>query len=122
MGTKCSMTSTHILTDPEIFEAPMEFRPERWIGEGARGLERYFVPFAKGSRACLGMNLAYGELYLTMGKLFRLFGGEGEGEGVVEGRFRLWDTTERDVVMVADYFIPVPWEGSKGVRAVVDEV
>jgi len=35
--------------------------------------------------------------------------------------FRLWETEERDVLPASDYFIPLPWEGSKGVRVLVDK-
>lgn len=67
------------------------------------------------------MNLAHGELYLVLGKLMRSFGGEGS-QGGCEGRFRLWETTERDVVEAGDFFIPIPWEGTKGVRVLVEKV
>lgn len=51
------MTPSSILTDPAIFTEPYEFRPERWLGMAAEQayLERYFVPFGRGQRMCLGM-------------------------------------------------------------------
>ncbi|KAF7450793.1 Cytochrome P450 [Pyrenophora tritici-repentis] len=60
---------------PDVFPDPDTFRPERWIEASARGehLERYLVTFTKGSRICLGINLAYAALYLTVAALVRNF-------------------------------------------------
>ena len=43
--------------DPNIFASPMTFNPSRWLGkENANGrLEKYLIPFSKGTRACVGM-------------------------------------------------------------------
>jgi cytochrome P450 len=40
--------------DPAIFEDPFSFRPERWFGEQANKLGRFYAPFLKGPRSCLG--------------------------------------------------------------------
>ncbi|CAE7032707.1 hypothetical protein P3342_006906 [Pyrenophora teres f. teres] len=60
---------------PDVFPDPDTFRPERWIEATARGehLEKYLVTFSKGSRICLGINLAYAELYLTVAALAKNF-------------------------------------------------
>lgn len=47
--------------DPEIYENPMEFKPERFLnsanGEGnSKGL--FYLPFGDGPRNCIGMRLA----------------------------------------------------------------
>lgn len=39
----------------DAFENPTQFKPERWLGENAKALEKYFVPFSKGPRSCLGI-------------------------------------------------------------------
>jgi len=52
-GTPVSMTNVDILMNEEIYPEPKRFKPERWIGNP--GLEKYFVPFTKGSRQCLGL-------------------------------------------------------------------
>lgn len=36
-------------------------------------MNHFFVPFSKGTRACLGINLAYMELYLVLAYLIRRF-------------------------------------------------
>jgi cytochrome P450 len=42
-------------TDPEVYLAPFEFQPERWLGEIDPKMDRNYVPFTKGSRNCLGI-------------------------------------------------------------------
>jgi cytochrome P450 len=51
-NTPVSITNLHVLLNEDVFPSPTEFIPERWIGNP--GLEKYFVAFGKGSRACLG--------------------------------------------------------------------
>ncbi|KAL1798300.1 hypothetical protein ACET3X_002337 [Alternaria dauci] len=60
---------------PGVFPDPHVFRPERWTEAKARGeyLDKYLVTFTKGSRACLGINLAYAELYLTVAAMVQDF-------------------------------------------------
>ncbi|KAI4952609.1 hypothetical protein J4E91_003081 [Alternaria rosae] len=60
---------------PDVFPDPHVFRPERWIEAKAHGeyLDKYLVTFAKGSRACLGINLAYAEMYLTIAAMVQNF-------------------------------------------------
>ena len=52
-NTPVSMTNVDVLMNETVFPNPRKFVPERWIGNP--GLERYFVPFTKGSRQCLGL-------------------------------------------------------------------
>ena len=50
------MTTHFMHLDPNIFTNPYKFDPHRWIREGERQrLEKYVVPFSKGSRACIGL-------------------------------------------------------------------
>lgn len=53
-NTPVSMTTIDVLMDAEIFPGPGRFDPERWVEHGP-DLERYFVPFGKGSRQCAGI-------------------------------------------------------------------
>ena len=62
--------------DPHAFHDPEAFRPERWLADSPsdyQELEKKFVPFSRGSRMCIGSNLAYAEFYLTIAHLFRRF-------------------------------------------------
>ncbi|RAL08633.1 cytochrome P450 [Aspergillus homomorphus CBS 101889] len=74
-GTPISTISYFIHRNPQIFPDPHAFRPERWLEAAERGenLARYLVPFARGSRICIGMNLAYAELYMTIASIVRRF-------------------------------------------------
>lgn len=51
------MSSHWMHTDPEVFPQPKSFEPSRWLTADAANLkimQAYFVPFAKGSRTCVG--------------------------------------------------------------------
>jgi cytochrome P450 len=52
-NTPVSMTNVDILMNEAIFPKPKSFMPERWFNNP--GLDRYFVPFGKGTRSCLGI-------------------------------------------------------------------
>jgi cytochrome P450 len=113
-GTPVSMTSALIHHDESIFPNSNEFRPERWI-EDPR-LDRYLVSFSKGSRSCLGINLAYAEMYLWLAGVFRRYGSQEVRFETDEGALELVDTDISDVEMWADRFIPAVKPGSKRVR------
>lgn len=119
--TPVGMTSVLIHHDESIFRDARSFIPERWI-ENPR-LSRFLVAFSKGSRQCLGINLAYAEIYLCLAAIFRRFGSGGE-DGVRgdddEGVLNLFETNLKDVEIAADLFTPAAVAGSKGVRIKVD--
>ncbi|KAK4631699.1 Cytochrome P450 monooxygenase sdnE [Fulvia fulva] len=111
-GTPISMTIADVHLNDDYFSEAGKFKPERWIGEAPTApdgspLERYFVAFGKGPRQCLGINLAYMELYLMLGRLFRQFDLE------------LYQTDESDVLLAHDWFLPSPKLDSKGIRVKV---
>lgn len=66
---------------PEYFEKPQEFIPERWLGESGIELQKAFMPFSQGARACVGRNMAYMELYLIVATVFRRYDFALEREG-----------------------------------------
>ena len=113
-NTPVSMTSLLVHHDESIFSDSHSFNPERWITEP--GLRRYLVSFSKGSRQCIGINLAYAELYCCLARLFRKFGSKDVKFDDDKGYLELWETDEDDVRTVADGFVPLVKEGSKGVR------
>lgn len=69
-GTPVGMTSVQLHHDEENFPESRRFMPERWLGSEGRRLDRYLVTFSKGTRSCLGINLAYGEMYLVLAGLW----------------------------------------------------
>lgn len=106
-GTPVSMTSVMQHADPVKFPEPEKFSPERWLPDNPkRASDKYLVPFSKGTRQCLGINLATAEIYLTIATVFRRFDIE------------LYETTARDAEVAHDYFIPHGHQDSKGVRVI----
>ena len=100
-------------TNETIFPEPHKYIPSRWLNDpkgpgGVKPLSRYQVAFSRGTRVCLGMQLAYAELYIIMATLIRRFDFD-----VCEG------VEEADVGFVRDYILPGPRDGSQGLRVTV---
>lgn len=72
-NTTVGMTAMLTHLNDTIFPEPRIFRPERWLGPDGKRLERYLVPFNRGTRSCLGINLARAELVLILAAVFRQF-------------------------------------------------
>lgn len=107
------MSLRHILHAPEIFRQPLEFRPERWLDTNPdlERINRFYVPFSRGTRNCIGINLAYAQLYIVLASVLRRFD------------LSLHDVVyERDVEAVRDCFIGEPQLNSPGVRVTVKDV
>ena len=95
-----------------IYPKSFEFVPERWLGnpkgpDGNKNLNRYMTSFGKGTRNCLGMNLAHAEITMVIAAFFRCF------------EFDLFETDYEDVRIVRDVLAPDPSPDSKGVRVLV---
>ncbi|KAL4817233.1 cytochrome P450 [Aspergillus spinulosporus] len=112
-GSAIGMSAVIAHHDEAVFPDSHLFLPERWLDEKnqrRKELDRALLAFSKGSRGCLGINLAYCELYLLLALLVvRVF-----------PHMRLYETTEADVAYDHDFFSPFPVYESKGVRVVVD--
>lgn len=106
-GTPVGMTSIIIHDNERLFPEPKAFRPDRWLEPGAQRLEKYLANFGKGSRACLGLNLAKAEIPLA---LAAVFGGRFDME--------LYETSRSDADVEHDFFNPRAKMDSKGVRVV----
>ncbi|KIW87158.1 uncharacterized protein Z519_12269 [Cladophialophora bantiana CBS 173.52] len=119
-GIPLSMTGLLIHHSPTYFEDPMAFRPQRWIDNPT--LERYLVPFSRGTRACVGMNLAYAELYLTVAGVFRQYGSREVRFPEDQGFLELYDTSYKDIEIIGDGVTPLYRPDSNGVRIVVRAV
>jgi cytochrome P450 len=51
-GSVVGMSHLMIHMDPNLFNSPQEFKPERWLEDG--GLDHWLVSFSKGTRDCIG--------------------------------------------------------------------
>ena len=111
-GTPVGYSAYLLHRDADIFPEPERFNPERWLNlepADRQRLRAHLNNFGRGTRQCVGMRLAYAELYLTLGYFFMRIG----------DRLQLYETEyERDVAFVQDYFIPAPSRQSRGVRVV----
>lgn len=108
-GVTMSQSNYLLHRNPEAFPDPLTFRPERFLQEGIEGVSglealRNLVPFSRGARMCVGMNLAWAELYLTVAVILKSV------------RMELVDTTDRDVTVIQEHFIGMFPDDSKGIR------
>ncbi|KIK54976.1 hypothetical protein GYMLUDRAFT_48175 [Collybiopsis luxurians FD-317 M1] len=101
-GTVVGMSQYFMHMNPEVFSDPYTFNPDRWLVEDTSEMMLNFVPFSKGPRQCIGLNLAWCELYLILGNVFRKLNlclvGDNEDIDLKLGK-------------VPNYFVPV-WEKS----------
>jgi len=69
-GTTVLMSQWVVQRDPRFFEAPEEFRPERWLGEAAKKIPKFaYFPFGGGPRLCIGNTFALMEMALVLATL-----------------------------------------------------
>ncbi|KAI1387579.1 cytochrome P450 [Hypoxylon trugodes] len=109
-GYPIGMSSALVHHDESAFPNSYAFNPERWLDpESKKVAERGFMPFSRGSRNCVGMNLAICELHVALAALTLR----------VIPRMRLFETTEEDVLYDYDLFIPQTKKDSKGVRVTI---
>ncbi|KAI1335852.1 cytochrome P450 [Xylariaceae sp. FL0016] len=112
-GYAIGMSSFLMHHDENLFPDSYSFIPERWLDENKqrrKDLDRGMLSFSKGSRACLGKNLALCELNLALAAVALR----------VLPKMRLHETTERDIAYDHDMFVPVVEAASKGVRVTID--
>jgi cytochrome P450 len=105
------MSSYLMHHSPSIFPKSHTFDPDRWLNKdqtaNGKPLSRYLVSFSKGTRMCVGLHLAWAELYIGLANVFRRVDLE------------LFETARKEVQMAREFFVPQPEVGSKGVRVVV---
>ncbi|KAH7309647.1 cytochrome P450 [Stachybotrys elegans] len=108
-GTTVSMSSHTQHRNSVIFPNPRVFDPTRWMDQPkdvAQSRENSLVPFSRGTRQCLGINLAYCELYVTLGTFFRRFG-DLKAPGVID-----------EDMEFRDFFAAFPAEGANLLKVV----
>ena len=52
----CVVGISHIFIhdNPDIFESPHQFKPERWMGDEGKELNHWLLSFSKGRTDCIG--------------------------------------------------------------------
>ncbi|KAH7325633.1 benzoate 4-monooxygenase cytochrome P450 [Stachybotrys elegans] len=110
-GTPIGMSAFVNHNNQELFPEPEKYKPERWIDDQGRAnhsMEKYIMSFSKGSRQCIGMHLAFCELYLVTAALALR----------VLPHVKLYETVEDDIKYDFDALTPQPKKGSRGVRVI----
>ncbi|KAF7169722.1 hypothetical protein CNMCM6106_004532 [Aspergillus hiratsukae] len=70
-GTTASVSTRTVHRDPTIFgENPEDFVPERWLRPDSVKMQRGYLAFTQGGRACIGRNIALFEMKLIVATLF----------------------------------------------------
>lgn len=67
-GASVGTSHVFIHMSPDHYSAPGEFKPERWLEDSS---QKHLVAFSKGPRTCIGINLAWCQLYLALSTLIR---------------------------------------------------
>lgn len=78
--------------DPNFWENPMEFQPERFMGSSlidVRGQYYHFLPFGSGRRSCPGTSLALQVIQTTLGRMIQCFDWK-----VINGDYNTVDMSE----------------------------
>lgn len=111
-GTPVAMTPHLVLIDENIFPNPRKFDPERWLdglpeGKNTSRLDKYIVSFGKGSRNCIGVHLAWAQMYMCVAAMSQRY------------TLEMYETDESDVTPSRDLFTAGVKLDSKGVRVIV---
>ncbi|KAL2205691.1 cytochrome P450 [Sarocladium strictum] len=73
-GTIVGISAYTMHTEPHIWgKDAKSFNPARWLGPNAKELETNMVSFGKGARACIGINISYAEIFITLAHLFHYY-------------------------------------------------
>lgn len=118
-GTPVGMSSALIHHDESLFPQSHTFDPFRWLDDSGKlhtKLDKYLVSFSRGTRQCLGMNLAHAETYLALAGLWGRYGSDEVRMKGDVGVLQLFETGLSDVELFADSFLPLVQPGSVGIR------
>jgi cytochrome P450 len=73
-GMQVFMPTWVVQKDARFFEAPHDFKPERWTPEFVASLPKYaYFPFGGGPRVCIGNSFAMMEIVLLMATIAQKF-------------------------------------------------
>ncbi|KAF3274906.1 hypothetical protein TWF970_007609 [Orbilia oligospora] len=72
-GTECLLPVYTLHRDPNIFDEPFAFKPERWLNP-SREMESVIMAFGGASRVCTGQHLAMMELRLSVAMMLKYWG------------------------------------------------
>ena len=71
-GTLCTVGVYAMHRDPDLWEDPLRFDPDRFSSENAAGRDRWqYIPFSAGPRTCIGDHFAMLEATLALATIIR---------------------------------------------------
>lgn len=92
-GTPVGMTTILMHHDEQLYPDPKSFIPDRWVDPDVRRkADKTYAPFSRGTRSCLGMHLAWSELYTLVATFALLYDFKFDGAGA------------KDVEITVDHF------------------
>ncbi|KAF4987439.1 hypothetical protein FDECE_15429 [Fusarium decemcellulare] len=119
-GTGIGMTAPLVNRNPDLYPNPLEFRPDRYLEQP--GLAAYQFSFSKGTRQCVGINLAYQELQIFTAGIFRKYSAYDPSKDRQGGpTLELYKTKREDVSIYSDYITFGQYPGSEGLRLIIRE-
>ncbi|WPH01289.1 Cytochrome P450 monooxygenase astB [Acrodontium crateriforme] len=118
-GTVIGMSAPIVNRDKNIYgERADEFWPDRYL-ENPK-LRQHQFAFSKGTRQCIGMNLAYQELQTFVAGIFHKYDLYDSTRKKQSGpTLELFQTGLKDIEMDGDYITPSVVPGSEGLRIIV---
>ena len=109
------MDSVSVHQNLKLFSWPLQYQPERWLQNPL--LDRYLVTLSKGARQCVGINLAYAEIYMalgaTLGAMFARFPTPGDGPQL---QLVTPTTGMAETELASHFFVPATKSGNKNVK------
>ncbi|KAL4941896.1 cytochrome P450 [Aspergillus oleicola] len=115
-GTAVGMGAYSLQTDPNVYEDPFAFRPERWLGSIDPKRNRIWMPFSRLSRNCPGMKYVVPPI---LHGLRRNVLGASSAFSAWASRLEVFETDESDFKQPADFIMPLPKLDSWEFRVIV---
>ncbi|XP_005105974.1 cytochrome P450 4A24 [Aplysia californica] len=73
-GCQVTVPIIHLHRNPEVWDRPDEFWPERFLPENMKDLQHFsYIPFSAGSRNCIGQNFALNEEKVLIARMLRRY-------------------------------------------------
>ncbi|KAI0838618.1 cytochrome P450 [Hypoxylon sp. FL0890] len=117
-GSAMGMAAPILNRNPDYYDQPDDFRPERYL-ENPK-LLKYQMAFSKGTRQCIGINLAYQELQTFTAGIVRRYDLYDPAKKVQSGpTLELYQTKREDVATYSDFITTAPYPGSLGLRVLI---
>lgn len=89
--------------DPEVWDEPWSFKPERFLGSTVdyKGQNYELIPFGAGRRMCAGVPLAHRMLHLILGSLLHQFDWELDCKEEIDMNDRMGITVRKAEPLIA---------------------